>query len=105
MTPNSFFPIPGKFDDDERVLIFAFLGFLYLSVFANLFNLGGVFLGDLPQDVTEQQIIDAFSPFGPVERVDIKVDKRTQCRLSYGFAYFVKAETVDSIIKQHDCIV
>ena len=66
---------------------------------------GGLFLGDIPQNVTEQAIIDVFKTYGEIDRVIIKVDKRTQYRLGYGFVYFKNPDPVKTILDSKNFIV
>ncbi|KAK2956379.1 hypothetical protein BLNAU_8601 [Blattamonas nauphoetae] len=58
----------------------------------------GVFVGDLPQDVTNDQIKEFFEDFGPVSRVYFKMDRKKKCRLRYGFIYFEHKETVAKVL-------
>ncbi|AKP27714.1 RNA-binding protein [Leptospira interrogans serovar Manilae] len=41
-------------------------------------------VGNLPQELTEDELKKIFSEFGTVEEVHIKKDKTTGCSLSYG---------------------
>lgn len=58
-------------------------------------NTSVLFVGDLANDVSEQEIFDMFSPFGEIVYVEIKKDKITKNSLRYGFVQF--KEMADAI--------
>ncbi|KAK2946021.1 hypothetical protein BLNAU_19032 [Blattamonas nauphoetae] len=58
----------------------------------------GLFLGDIPQVLSETELHEAFAQLGEVTRLDLRFDKKKRKRLAYGFVYYADEETVQRII-------
>ncbi len=58
-----------------------------------------VFVGSIPFDTTEQQLIDIFSQVGPVQLFKIVFDKETGKPRGFGFCEYFDAETAKSAIR------
>ena len=76
-----------------------------MEIPSNLLCLGGLFLGDIPPEVTEDMLAAKFREYGEIDKVTIKVDKHTQFRLGYGFVYFKTSEPVKNILASTKVIV
>eukprot|EP00911_Craspedida_sp_UC1_P001337 UC1_evm6s1007 len=60
-----------------------------------------VFLGGLPPDTTENNIVEFFGQFGGIEEVLLQYDRETQRLRGFGFLTFVSPESVDAVCRQH----
>jgi len=58
-----------------------------------------VFVGNIPYDATEQQLIDIFQQVGPVVSFRLVFDRETQKPRGYGFCEFRDSETALSAIR------
>ncbi|KAI8580859.1 hypothetical protein K450DRAFT_234911 [Umbelopsis ramanniana AG] len=58
-----------------------------------------VFVGNIPFDCTEEQLIDVFKEVGPVESFRLVFDKDTGKPKGYGFCEFQDAETASSAVR------
>ncbi|CAM0135563.1 hypothetical protein VKS41_005212 [Umbelopsis sp. WA50703] len=58
-----------------------------------------VFVGNIPFDCTEEQLIDVFKEVGPVESFRLVFDKETGKPKGYGFCEFQDAETASSAVR------
>ena len=68
----------------------------------------GVFIGSIFYEVTEQQLRDAFSPFGPIKVVNLNLDPMTGKHKGFAFIWFdipeaaqLAIEGVRKIVKMH----
>ena len=64
-----------------------------------------LFIGDLDQSVTEQQLREVFKNYGPLTNIVIKKDKRTQNSLGYGFIYFATIQQKELVLANKDSFV
>lgn len=71
----------------------------------NIWCIVGIYLGDIPDDVTEADVCSVFSGYGEIDKVCIKKDKKTKCRLGYGFIYFKDSRPVEYILNSNITIV
>ncbi|KAK2945639.1 hypothetical protein BLNAU_19436 [Blattamonas nauphoetae] len=62
----------------------------------------GLFLGDIPQQLPEEEMIATFSEYGEISRVDFRYDKKKKKRLAYGFVYFKDDEAPQEILAHGD---
>ncbi|KAG2177286.1 hypothetical protein INT43_007943 [Umbelopsis isabellina] len=58
-----------------------------------------VFVGNIPFDCTEEQLIDVFKEAGPVESFRLVFDKESGKPKGYGFCEFQDAETASSAVR------
>lgn len=58
-----------------------------------------VFVGNIPYDMTEEQVIEIFKEVGPVVSFKLVFDRETGKTKGYGFCEFADAETAASAIR------
>lgn len=58
-----------------------------------------VFVGNLPYDVGEEQIVDVLQTVGPVETFRLLIDKETGRSKGYGFCQFYNSEAASCAIR------
>ena len=51
-----------------------------------------VYVGNIPEDTTQQQLRVIFIPFGPISQIQIPVDYKTQRNKGFGFVSFEDRE-------------
>ncbi|OIR56810.1 MAG: cleavage and polyadenylation factor CF-IA component RNA15/CTF1 [Amphiamblys sp. WSBS2006] len=61
-----------------------------------------VFVGNLPYDVKEEQVIELFQTVGRVETFKLLYDRETKRSRGYGFCHFAAPETAASAIRNLD---
>lgn len=71
----------------------------------NICCIVGIYLGDIPDDVTEADVRSYFSEYGEIDKVNIKIDKKTKYRLGYGFIYFRDSKPVEYILNSNKDVV
>lgn len=63
-----------------------------------------VFVGNIPYDMTEEQLIDIFKEVGPVLSFKLVFDRDTGKARGYGFCEYADHETAASAIRNRtDC--
>jgi hypothetical protein len=62
-----------------------------------------VFVGNIPYDMTEEQLIDIFKEVGPVVSFRLMFDRDTGKARGYGFCEFADTETAASAIRNCKC--
>ncbi|MEE6524116.1 hypothetical protein FKM82_023360 [Ascaphus truei] len=62
-----------------------------------------LFVGGLKEDVGEEDLLDHFSQFGDVEKVEIISDKMSGKKRGFGFVYFTNHDAADkaAVVKFH----
>lgn len=58
-----------------------------------------VFVGNIPYDMAEEQVIEIFKEVGPVVGFKLMFDKETGKARGYGFCEFADSETAQSAIR------
>ncbi|ORY02712.1 hypothetical protein K493DRAFT_79620 [Basidiobolus meristosporus CBS 931.73] len=62
-------------------------------------NPRAVFVGNIPYELTEEQLIDIFKEVGPVVSFRLVFDRETGRPKGYGFCEFLDAETASSAVR------
>nr|XP_033783499.1 heterogeneous nuclear ribonucleoprotein A0 [Geotrypetes seraphini] len=62
-----------------------------------------LFVGGLKEDVAEEDLVEHFSQFGPVEKAEIIADKQSGKKRGFGFVYFENHDSADkaAVVKFH----
>ncbi|KAM4748510.1 heterogeneous nuclear ribonucleoprotein A0 [Rhinophrynus dorsalis] len=62
-----------------------------------------LFVGGLKEDVGEEDLLEHFSQFGQVEKVEIIADKMSGKKRGFGFVYFINHDSADkaAVVKFH----
>jgi RNA recognition motif-containing protein len=79
------------------------LSFIFCAIHSSSCHVEGIFVGDLPSGVNENDIRLVFKEFGEIHT--IKLDKTPQNPKKFGFVYFVEFEPVDAVMQMKDSIV
>ncbi|MBT5230635.1 MAG: RNA-binding protein [Methylococcales bacterium] len=58
-----------------------------------------IFVGNIPFQVTEDELVDAFTDFGDVEQVNIVTDSKTGRSKGYGFITMQNASEAQDAVK------
>ena len=58
-----------------------------------------VFVGNIPYEMTEEQLIDIFKEVGPVHSLKLMFDRETGKARGYGFCEYADPETAASAIR------
>jgi cleavage stimulation factor subunit 2 len=58
-----------------------------------------VFVGNIPYEMTEEQLVDIFKEVGPVASFRLMFDRDTGKARGYGFCEYADAETAASAIR------
>lgn len=58
-----------------------------------------MFVGNIPYDMTEEQLVDIFKEVGPVVSFRLMFDRETGKARGYGFCEYADAETAASAIR------
>lgn len=66
---------------------------------------GKVFIGGLKPEMTDDEIRDAFSPFGTITEFEMPFDKQKNQRKSFGFITFEREETMKELVKKQKVMV
>eukprot|EP00919_Chromeraceae_sp_WS-2016_P005099 GHVR01012065.1.p2 GENE.GHVR01012065.1~~GHVR01012065.1.p2 ORF type:complete len:106 (+),score=14.21 GHVR01012065.1:392-709(+) len=63
---------------------------------------GKLFIGGLPEDITEEELTEYFSKYGPVESAQIIYSKTSHKPRGFGFVYFGHYQQADCAVGQHN---
>ncbi|MES2204146.1 MAG: RNA-binding protein [Pseudomonadota bacterium] len=58
-----------------------------------------IYVGNLPYSVTEQDLTDMFSKFGPTKQVNLITDKETRRSKGFAFVTFETAEAANASLQ------
>lgn len=68
----------------------------------NKITVNKMFVGGMSEDTTEQEIVDKFSPYGTIEKIDLIKDKTTGKYKRFCFVTFEDHDSVDQcVIQKH----
>lgn len=60
-----------------------------------------IFVGGLPKNLTEDEFIETFTPYGDVVDHVIIPDKQTEMSRCFGFIQFMEAESVEKVMANY----
>lgn len=58
-----------------------------------------IYVGNLPYSITEQDLIEMFSKFGPTKQVNLIIDKETRRSKGFAFVTFEAAEAAQASLQ------
>lgn len=74
-----------------------------LPSYQNSFRTKKVFVGGLPNDITEDKFKEFFEQFGEVEDLIVMLDRDTGRPRGFGFITFVDDESTEKLLANSDC--